>query len=343
MLREFFSWWLAQLAALLPDILRRSARVVENALVITPTEMAQGANVTVLLRHKGQETPLGRFPLASVELGRLRQHAGRLAVIRLAPAEVLAKTVTLPLAAQTDLAQVLAFEMDRETPFTVDELYWTYRVVAIDRAAGQLSVRLLLVRKAVLAPLVDAFGAVGITPRRVEIAEGPDAGSYLPIDETGGRLDRAPRLLLRPAMALCAALAVAIVATPFIQQSRALASLDRQITAGRAAAAEADRLHKEIGRLSRNAKLITGERAKEARPLEVLAATTRILPDSTYLSEFRLHRRKVTLSGRSPAAARLIGALAGSGEFHAPTFAAPVTRIEALKTEVFTIVAEFGP
>ena len=79
------------------------------------------------------------------------------------------------------------------------------------------------------------------------------------------------------------------------------------------------------------------------RPLVVLAAATRTLPDDTYLTEMELRQRKVTLSGRSAAAARLIGALAEDGEFKNPAFAAPVTRLEALRAELFTINAEVGP
>jgi general secretion pathway protein L len=70
---------------------------------------------------------------------------------------------------------------------------------------------------------------------------------------------------------------------------------------------------------------------------------TRVLPDDSYLTELELLQRKLTLSGRSVAAARLIGAFAANGEFRNPSFAAPVTRIEALRQEIFTIVAEVGP
>ena len=74
----------------------------------------------------------------------------------------------------------------------------------------------------------------------------------------------------------------------------------------------------------------------------VLAAATRILPDDTYLIEIELRQRKVTLSARSADAARLIGALASDPEFRNPGFSAPVTRLEALRAELFTINAEVG-
>jgi general secretion pathway protein L len=138
-------------------------------------------------------------------------------------------------------------------------------------------------------------------------------------------------------------LAIATVVTPFVRQSMALAALDRQIAQGRSAAADAARLRREIDQLSRSADLIRSERETVGQPLQILAAVTRIVPDDSYLTELELLQRKLTLSGRSTAAARLIGAFAADSEFRNPAFAAPVTRIEALRQEIFTIVTEVGP
>jgi general secretion pathway protein L len=130
---------------------------------------------------------------------------------------------------------------------------------------------------------------------------------------------------------------------PFVRQEIALTSLEQQIAVGRTAAAEADSLRREIEQLSGNAEFVERERDKVGRPLAVLAALTRILPDDTYLTEMELRQRKVTLTGRSAGAARLIGPLAADGMFRNPGFAAPVTRLEALRVELFTINTEVGP
>jgi general secretion pathway protein L len=238
---------------------------------------------------------------------------------------------------------VLSFEMDRETPFKSEELYWNHRITAVDRQNGRLSVRLLLLPKANLDPLLADLAAVGIRPRRVEIADGPDRGFYVPLNGDGNREHHPSNRLLWPAAACCAALAIAAVVTPFARQEIALASLEREIKVSRAAAAEAESLRQEIDRLSGSAGFIESERDKAGRPLAVVAAATRILPDDTYLTEMELRQRKLTLSGRSAGAARLIGALAADGEFRNPGFSAPVTRLEALHAELFTINAEVGP
>ena len=138
-------------------------------------------------------------------------------------------------------------------------------------------------------------------------------------------------------------LALAAVVTPFVRQSVATARLDRALAAGHKAAAEADALRTEIARLSGSADLVEKAREKVGQPLAVLAAATRVLPDDTYLTEMELRQRKLTMSGRSAAAARLIGAVAADSEFRNPAFAAPVTRIEALRQEIFTIITEVAP
>jgi general secretion pathway protein L len=343
MLREFFTWWLEQLADLLPQGLRGAGAGAGDALIISPVGALPRSveALAVSLRRGGKETPLRRFGLGASGLAALPGAAGKPVVLRLSGAQVLTKTIILPGAAERDLGSVLAFEMDRETPFGAEEVYWNHRIES--RQSGRLFVRLLLLPKAMLAPLIAALAEKGLAPRRAEIADGPDRGGHLPLDGNGGRLDQPSARLVRWAAALCALLALGVVVTPFLRQSAALAAVDREITAERVAAAEAGKLRREIASLSGGFHLVARQRDEVGRPLEVLAAATRILPDDTYLTELILRRGKLTLGGRSAAAARLIGALAASHQFRNPAFGAPVTHIPTLHVDVFTIVAEVAP
>ncbi len=345
MVREFLTWWLGQLADLIPQQWRRFGSPSGDAMVIAPAGPLAGgvASVAVSLRRNGRETPLGRFALSAGGLSGALQPDGKPAVLRLAETDVLSKTVTLPLAAERGLDQVIAFEMDRETPFSLDEIFWNHHIVRRDRERGQLSVRVLLVPRASLAALLDALAKVGIAPKRAEIGAGPDQGCYLPLDGNGGLHDAAARRLLRwPAVAACAGFALAAAVAPFVQQAFALAAVNREIATSRPAVAEVDKLRKEIERLSGTVDLIDSERDKAGRPLATLAAVTRVLPDNTFLSDFDQQQHRVTLNGSSAGASQLIGALAGGNELRNPTFAAPVTR-EATGSEIFTITTEVAP
>ena len=345
MVHDFLNWWFGQLADLLPRRLRPSAPTAADATVIMPIGSAgQGIEaVAVGLRRSGKETLLGQFALSNSGLAELPRVPGKPVVLRLGDGDVLGKTVILPLAAEREIDQALTFEMDRETPFRAEELYWNHRIIAADRQTGRLSLRLLLVPKANLASLLGLLGQAGIAPVRAEIADGPDAGSWLPLDGIDHSTDRITNRLIKPAAICCFLLALAAIVTPFIRQSIAMTSLDQALSAGRKAAGEANSLRRDVARLSGSADLVGKDRVKVGQPLAVLAAATRVLPDDTYLTEMELRQRKLTMSGRSAAAARLISAVSVDSEFRNPAFAAPVTRIEALHQEIFTIIAEVAP
>lgn len=342
MIAEFAGWWLGQLAELLPPSLRSPTLADEEVVLVRPIEpLALLRTVDLARRHKRETVSLGRFTVGEPELAALPRIPRLPLVLSLTEKDVLQKTVNLPLAAQASLDQALTFEMDRETPFTADELYWTHSIEAVDRQRGQISVRLLMIPKARLERLLTVLGEAGLQPRWAEIGDGSTL-RFIPLSGDGAPR-RGARRLIRPLAACLGALALAAAAIPFILQEISISALDDDIAAQRATAAEAVNLRHEIDRLTDSSELIKGELGKAGRPLEVLAAVTRLLPDDTYLTEFEMRQRKLTLSGRSGGAARLIGLLAADGALRNPAFTAPVTRVEALHAEVFSIAAELGP
>jgi len=346
MFRDFFAWWIGQLADLLPVRWGRLGSLREGALVIEPVGplSREVDRIGVNLRRNGRETLLGQFSLAADAVADLPRPPGNRVVLRLRQADVLAKTLTLPIAAESHVRQALAFQMDQETPFALDEIYWSHFIARRDRQSGGLSVRLLLVPRQRLAALLRALDHVGLVPDRAEIADGPDQDRTMALDGDGGSSNGATRrALLWPAAACCLLLAFGTIATPFVRQAISLASLDREISAGRATAGEAEKLRRELDRLSNTLNVVESERDKAGRPLAILATLTRLLPDDTYLTEVTAQQRKVTLSGRSAAAARLIGALSASKGLRKVAFAAPVTRLDAIRVELFTITAEVAP
>jgi general secretion pathway protein L len=337
MFRDFFAWWIGQLADLLPARWGRLGSMREDALVIEPVGPVSREvdRIRLNLRRHGRETLLGRFSLAAVSVAELPRPPGKRWVLRLRQTDVLAKTVSLPIAAEKHVHQALAFQMDQETPFTPDEIYWSHFIAQRDRQSGRLSVRLLLVPRQSLAALLTALDRVG---------DGSDQDRTLPLDGDGGSLDGAVRrALLWPAATCCLLLALGAIATPFVRQAISLASVDREISDGHAAAAEAEKLRRELGRLSGTIDLVESERDRAGRPLAILATLPHILPDDTHLTEVTTQQSKVTLSGRSAAAARLIGTLSAGEGLRNVAFAAPVTRLEAIRAELFTITAEVAP
>ncbi len=344
MLRELLHWWVEQLIDLLPEQWRRFDSGHADATILTPLMplSSKPEAVTVSLRRNGREETLGQFSLGKDNRTELAQFAGKFAVVRLREDDVLSKTLVLPLAVERQLEQALAFEMDRETPFGCEELFWGHRVLKRDRRAGQILVRLLLVPRTSLEELIGALDRLGLRPWRAEIAAGRDSVGFIPLNPAE-RPNTPSRWLMRPALGCFIFLALVAIGLPFARQAWELAMIERAIDAERAGASEAEKLRLEIDRLSGSADLIESERLKSGRPLAVLAALSALLPADTYLTDFVEQEGKITLTGRSPQASRLIALLTKGEGLRNPTFAAPVTHIAASQTEAFMIKAEAVP
>jgi general secretion pathway protein L len=347
MLYDFWVWWLRQLADCLPERWRSREAATEDALVIIPAGPLSDPieSVTASARHNGRERALGEFGLAADELRNLPRLGGKPAVLRLAEADVLCKVVRWPLAAERDLAQALTLQMDRETPFTAEEVFWSHRITVRDRRRGQLSVRLLLVPRAKLARLLDALRGAGIMPKTAEIAAGPNRGCDIPLDgDQRAQAGTTGRRLLRwLAPVACIGLALATGVTPFIRQSSALAALDTEIAAGRSTLVQIDKLRHQIEHLSGSLDLVDSEREKAGRPLATLEDLTSVIPDDAYLTGLQQQKRRITFIGFSAGAGRLLGVLATARRLRNPAFMSPVTRIEKTKLEAFSISMEVAP
>jgi general secretion pathway protein L len=200
MLRDFFTWWIGQLAYLLPAHWVRFGSMREDLVIeLLGAPSPEIDSIRVNLRRNGRETLLGRFSLTADSMAELPRRPGQRWVLRLRQADVLAKTVTLPIAAEGQVHQALAFQMHQQTPFTLDEIYWSHFITQRHRQSGRLWVRLLLVPRQSLATLLRALDHFGIVPNRAEIGDGPDQDRPLPLDGDGGSVDRARRRALRAA------------------------------------------------------------------------------------------------------------------------------------------------
>ena len=133
------------------------------------------------------------------------------------------------------------------------------------------------------------------------------------------------------------------VALPFILQSIALSKLDERIDALRPQAAAVEALRKQIAGGAATADVVVAARKQVGTPLQSIALLTELLPDDTYVTTLGLRQRKLTVSGRSASAARLIGAMAANPLVHGPAFVAPVIRNETNGEQMFSIRADLGP
>ena len=332
MLKEFISWWAEQMLQLVPARLASWDASGGNALIVEPVK-GDPARVALTARRGRKDRALGVFALGDVRTAVRARPA--LVMLRLPEALLLDREVVLPLAAERDPARVLEYEMDRITPFSSAEVFWTYAVQRRDRARGRLHLRLSLVTKASVRPLLDGLEQAGIPPTMIE-------GGAARIDLRRGqaRRGRFMRRVTQAMAGLCAMLAIATVALPFVAQSRAAAQVESRIAALRPQVDAVEAARRRIAASAAGVDVIAAERIRLGDTLAVLAAVTDLLPDDTSLTDLTLRQGKLTLNGQAASAAKLIGALSADTVIRNPDFAAPVTRIENGRADLFAIRAE---
>jgi general secretion pathway protein L len=325
MLARFFSWWIARLTELLPH----AGAEAPDGIVIDMTE--QG--VTASVRRKGRLTP--------VNLGAAARLAGTKPVsLRPPPGAELVKHHTVPTAPKRQLDQLLRHELARITPFPADALFWRWDGHPKFGDKTRTDVVLTMVPKLALAPAIAALGSVGLKARFVEV--GPvDRPRLLTIADGA---EQGPRLVLVSGLACaCACLAVIALGLPLVRQALALRAADAAIAALQPTVAQVDALRRGLTAEGAGRAALAQERQRAGDVLQVLATVTRILPNDTYLTDFALRERQMTISGRSASAPRLITLLSADPAIRNTAFTAPVTRIEGATVDVFAIKAEVAP
>ena len=346
MLGGVLTWWMQQMRDLGPASLRLSNRTRRPSLVIV-LDTLDLSSATLFLDGRSGRTVLGRHSLGDMGLAKtvagLSKHERRSPVLQLPADLLLERDTILPLAAEADLDRVIAFEMDRLTPFGADELFWTCATIQRDTVRQRLHVRVTVVRRAQVEPILEALAQAGLAPVRIEAANAPP-GSSSTIPLGTGRTDRT-RLARRAeacAMGTCALLTATVIALPFILQSIAGAGMDARIDAMRPQVTEAASRRANLASAATAADAIAAARGQAGAMLQAIALLTDVLPDDTFLTTLNAQQRKLTFSGHSGTAARLIGAMAAQPSLHNPTFTAPVTHDEADGGDMFSIRVELG-
>lgn len=334
--RRLLAWWLGELSALLPSGLAARSWNADH----TPAELEVGASdLSLLIWRRGTAVP-ARVPLVGQD-----EHARRLrvatalrqarlgpaATIRLDPSLLLSASVTLPVAAEANLPDILRLRMDELVPLPAAEVCFEYWIAPRMPADRLITVHLVIVTRTSLDHALSLARAVGLDPRQVVAVTDPQGSGEATSrrivllrvgaswDEPGTR-----RRLLRGLDGLAAALLILIYAI-WVHRldvardavTREVATLGRTVAETRAVAQRVSRLQEELA--------IPRRRWQEPGPLLVLNEVTALLPDQVWITRLAHRDAAVEISGVAPRATDLIALIEASALFEKPHFRAPTT------------------
>ncbi|MEO7052399.1 MAG: PilN domain-containing protein [Rhodanobacter sp.] len=311
----FLAWWGGELRALLPARWRGWFGVGADWYLLQVTGMRW------TLRRRGQAESLASWREAAggapprafnAALQRVAREDLRLALL-LPGALVLRRILLLPLAARDNLRQVVGFDMDRQTPFSVAQVYYAVRELGAP-AAGRFQVELAAATRASVDPLLARLRMQGIAVDAVDVAQGDDRleVNLLPAEQRPRRAH--PRRRLNLILGAALLLLLLLVAGEWLHNRRAaLARMQAEVAAMRGDAQQVASLRQQLQDNAGAAGFLAQRKKDTVSMLGILDDATQRLPQGTWLERFSVDNTgQIGMQGQSQQAAKLLDALKNS-------------------------------
>lgn len=342
----FLAWWRAELVGLLPP---RWQGWFQDRRVAWLVGFEDGS---LALRRSGEAEPFARLPLdsdrdvlrADVQrlLGREPDPDRRL-LLAVPASQALLRHLQFPAAVEANLRQVLAFEMDRQSPFKADQVYYDQQVEPA--AAGrQIRVRLAIVPRPVLDGLVERARALDLPLDGADLLEGPGgapAGFNLLPEALRARRSDPQRRINWILAAAAVLLAVLAMQQSLVNRAQALDGLRANVEEARTEARAVTALRNQLDNAVEGAGYLTERKRQTPSVLRVLADVSARLPDHTWLERMSFREGALEIAGQSDEATRLIALLQDSRTLANPAFIGQISPDARTRKERFTLTARY--
>lgn len=337
-LDRFLERWHGALTACLPAPLRRRFGPQDRHLTL----VLQGEDA-ILYRETGdaRET-LGEIggdasntALAALVSETKKGNRGRV-LIELPSELVISRTVFFPIQVRKDLAKVVAYEIDRLTPFRPDQVYFDFRPLDVQSKSDKIAVRIALCRRDPVQIWVDRLHEAGAPAEEIAWEGAWPRANLLPSVERPrrrGNLLSATRLLLL----LVVLLTVAALIGPIWQKNRFLRELDQEVESLKVQAEEVYDVRSAIEQARQGSVAVLERKSEQPRMIDLLRELTDRLPDGTWVQNLDYREGEVQIRGESPQAATLIGLLEKAPGFEEVGFRSSVVQVGATGQERFHI------
>ena len=345
----FFKWWWQQLSFLVPrKFLDALARDKSLLVVEVNSETAKVSFV----KHQ-QETLLGEFAcneLAKEELQSLiasnKQYSDAKVVLRVPEALSVTQDVFLPAAAESNLRQVMTYELDRYTPFHEEQVYFDFIKLGPANNKALIHLLLVLVKKSSLETLYQQCLSLGLKPFYADSAAklvNPDNANsqynLLP-KNLCQKTNKSPLFIMLGSMLLTLALVIALMVLPLSRATDQLNELKQRTRKVEKIALEIEGSKKSIDYLFQATQALIDKKKAAPSLVELMNTVTEVFGDDTWVSQWRYFNNNLQLTGQSGSASNLIASLEKTKLFKNTKFISPVTKDRRSGLERFKISTE---
>jgi len=336
---QFLRWWKQQLWECIPALWR--------ATTIQARRPAMWAPVT------GQVWAPGASLQESQTFARsaLAQRGGSVALVA-GDGNGFRRVVELPIAVAGRVQQVLSFELDRLTPLRAADLYYGFRVLDRDAAAGKCRVEVVAIPRARVAPwLADAqLKSIEVTRLILASTDVDSSLNLLTASQTEADLPSRYRWVNTVLTALCVLLAVALAAFPLWQMRQQVIDLIPVEATVKTDAEAASILQRQLEKQIGEYNLPLARKHGSPLVVQIIDDLTKRLPDDTWAQSFEVKTtpnqkdpkdkvREVIVQGETGSGGKILQLFQESPLLKDPVFKATMTRI-APNAERFHVSGE---
>lgn len=331
---RFLRWWLGELAGLVPAQLRAAGLDVGNDVLV-----ALDVRGVVLSRiENGSARELGRLDLKPLEpngqrssfLGALdKMRPGLREVVLVLPRErVLRKTLTLPLAVEENLRQVLEFQMEQLTPFSPGQVYFGYGPAKRNFERNQLEIEFVVTPREAVDEAMKMLAGWGAAVKAVVAEEMLAEGRSVNVLPVGQTRSVSPLLLgVSPWLGgLIMLLAVAALAIPIVIKREAVTELMPLVERGKKAAEATDAVRRDLERRVEEYNFLLEKKQSLPPVVALLEELSHLLPDDTWVQQLDIKGKELQIQGETGSSSKLIGLFEQSPMFHDASFQSPLTK-----------------
>ncbi|GAB4209892.1 MAG: PilN domain-containing protein [Tibeticola sp.] len=357
-LQRFWRWWRGELVAMMPAWMRQpEPDPLAYDQFLLPASVAV-AELRLRRLDATSETGARSFPLGGDLAAQRESVLAALqpastdrnvkppeAVVVLPPERVLRRRLSLPLATEDNLRQVLEFQIEQLTPFTLAQVHFGHRVVSRDPERGLLQVDFCATPRTGADEALKALGAWGIAVRGLVALPGREGEAPINLlPQAQPPMPSVWRRALWPWLAaLVVLLALAALALPIVIKREASIALLPWLDKARAAAEATDALRKEVeGRLDAY-NFAPLKKIQRPSVLVSLEELTRVLPDDTWVTQVDIKGAEVQIQGETGSSSKLVGLFEQSTVFTNASFRSPLTKGASPGTERYFLALEIRP
>lgn len=313
---RFLTWWLGELSGMVPRWMRSSGPTLANYALL-PLEQVH-ANMGK------SEAPSGPRAVAIVCAAR----------------DVLRKTLTLPLATEENLQQVLEFQVEQHTPFTREKIYFAHRVLARNFESKQLVVEMVAAPRDAVDAAIRTLSGLGVEVQALFVDALVQDGVLLNLlpAEASGNVPSPLRHGVNPWLAgLVGLLALAALAAPPLIKREAVVQLLPWVDRGKNAAETVSAVRRELEARVEQHNYLLEKRQASPTVIQVMEELTHILPDDTWVQVFDLKGKKLQIQGETGSSPRLIGLFEKSSMFREASFSSALFKGQLAGTERYQL------